>query len=400
MTAVDVAVVGGGPVGLALALGLAAQGRTVQLLERGAAPQEDADAHSGRMLALGLGAWRFLQSVDGWPDDAHPYRALAVWDGLGCGHIRFDAADAGYAQMGAVLPYQSLRQRLWRAARAHPGLQLRTGAAVEDARAEGQGWHLQCGGTQLRCAMLCISDGGGDLCRRLGLARRSLGAQLAAVAAMVHLDRPHEDTAWQCFLDAGPLALLPLAAECGTHRCALVWTAPPPLADALMALPCADFAARADRAMESRPGRIVHASHRQCAPVFQQYSRRITSSPPLALLGDSARSMYPLAGQGANQGLLDARALCAAMADCADADNALRRYRRRLPSGLAMLAAMEGFTRLFGGDRAPELLWARNQGLRWCQRAPWLKAQIMRHAMGLGNPLGFAADDHRPGASG
>ena len=393
--AVDAAVVGGGPVGLALALGLAAQGRTVQLLERGDAP---GDSAGGRMLALGLGAWRFLQSVDGWPEDAHPYRALEVWDGLGGGRVRFDAADAGCAQMGAVLPYHSLRRRLWQRAAAHDGLQLRANAAVEDARAGDCSWQLQCSdGAQLRCAMLCLSDGGaGDLRRRLGLARRSCGVQLAAVAAMVHLHRHHEDTAWQCFLADGPLALLPLAAERGHHRCALVWTAPQALATELMALPAADFAARADAAMESRPGRIVRASHRQCAPVFQQYSRRITRHPPLALLGDSARRMYPLAGQGANQGLLDARDLCAAMAGCADADAALRLYRRRLPSGLAMLAAMEGFTRLFG-DRPLPLLWARNQGLRWCQQAPWVKARIMRHAMGLD---GFAADGHRPGASG
>jgi len=205
-----------------------------------------------------------------------------------------------------------------------------------------------------------------------------------AIVANVEISRSHEETAWQRFLPTGPLAFLPLL----DGRCSVVWSAKTDRAKALMNLEETAFRRALQEAIESRLGTIGTIGPRAAFPLRLQQAKHYVQ-PHLALVGDAAHAVHPLAGQGVNLGFLDVAALIEtlhfALAKGRDIGGlwALRRYERaRRGKNAQMLAAMDAFNRLFS-NRIPPLAFARSLGLRTVDRCPPLKQHFMHHALGL-----------------
>jgi 2-octaprenylphenol hydroxylase len=204
-----------------------------------------------------------------------------------------------------------------------------------------------------------------------------------AIVATVRTAGPHEDTAWQRFLPGGPLAFLPL----WDGRSSIVWSAPAAQTEALMALDEAAFAQELTIAIDGRLGEVLDVGPRGAFPLgLMQVDAYV--APRIALVGDAAHTIHPLAGQGVNLGLLDAAALAEVVGAAASQGrdpgglSTLRRYERwRKGHNLAMALAMDGLKRLFGVNWTPVRL-ARSLGLNLTDRAALLKRLFMRQAMG------------------
>ena len=229
--------------------------------------------------------------------------------------------------------------------------------------------------------------------RRLaGCATREWDYLHHATVTSVRCERPHQATAWQRFTDDGPLAFLPLARQGDEHWCSIVWSTVPAEAERLMALDDEAFRHELGKAFEWRLGQDTAVDPRICIPLRQRHAKRYVESG-LALIGDAAHSIHPLAGQGVNLGFLDAAVLAEVLlhalqrGEQANDVRVLSRYeRRRMPHNLAMMAAMEGFERLFQADPLPLRL-LRNSGLNWVDELPDAKALFVRRALGLAGDL-------------
>ena len=212
-----------------------------------------------------------------------------------------------------------------------------------------------------------------------------------AIVTSVRTADSHQHTAWQRFTDEGPLAFLPLERE-GEHWCSIVWSVTPTEAQRLMALGDDEFCRDLEKAFEGRLGTVLSADPRVCVPLRQRHAKRYVAEG-LALIGDAAHTIHPLAGQGVNLGFLDAAVLAEVLLHAASRGERLadvrvlsRFERRRMPHNLALMAAMEGLERLFQADPLP-LRWLRNTGLKWVDSLPEAKAMFVRQALGLSGDL-------------
>jgi 2-octaprenylphenol hydroxylase len=395
----DIAIVGAGVVGATLAALLADRGMRVALVDA-APPVADWPAGSIdlRVLALTSASERILAGLGVWPRiaglGAAPFRDMRVWDARGPGEIHFDSAELGAAQLGHIVENRVIVRALLEDLRGRDGVRLHHSVAVEglDIGADDACLRL-AGGGEVRARLVVGADGANSRLRALGgLEVRGWDYDQRALVATVATEESHRDTAWQRFLPDGPLAFLPLH----DGRCSIVWSTRPAHAEALLALDEAAFTAELTEAFAARLGRVTGCGPRAAFPLRLQYAPRYVAAR-LALVGDAAHAIHPLAGQGANLGLLDAAALAEVVADAAAAGRdvggfaVLRRYERwRKSDNLATMRAMDGFKRLFGTDLAP-LRWARNAGLNFTDAAAPLKNLIAQYAMGLRGDLPRAA---------
>lgn len=391
----DLVVVGGGMVGAALGCAVALEGLRVALVE-GRPPQRtwpvgEVDL---RVSALSRASQRILGRLGAWDRmaalGASPYREMRVWEAHGSAGIHFDSAQLGEPDLGHIVENRVTQLALWERLEALEGLtlccpdrlaRLTLGVdAVEVSLASG---------AVLRAALVVGADGRDSRVRaEAGIGTQGWAYDQLAIVANVRTERWHQETAWQRFLPTGPLAFLPLL----DGRCSIVWSADDPRARELMALDEGAFGVALGEAFEHRLGAILAVGPRAAVPLrVEQASRYVL--PRLALIGDAAHAVHPLAGQGVNLGLLDAAALAeelrAARAAGRDlgALRVLRRYERaRWGDNLAMLAAMDGLKRLFG-TTLPPLAWVRGLGLGLTDRLSPLKALCMRQALGLSGDL-------------
>ena len=396
----DLIIVGAGMVGSALALALQEQGLDILLIDGGplsVKPFEPAAPFEPRVSALSIASQRVLERLGVWPGIAarrsSPYAEMRVWDGCGTGQIHFSAASVHAEALGHIVENRVVQDALLE--RLHDGpVGLLNHARLEQLRRSGDDWLLTLtDGRQLRPPLLIAADGANSAVRRLaGCATREWDYLHHAIVTSVRCSEAHQATAWQRFTDDGPLAFLPLAGPAGEHWCSIVWSATPGEAERLMALDDAGFCVELGKAFEHRLGQVLHADPRLRIPLRQRHAKRYVEAG-LALIGDAAHSIHPLAGQGVNLGFLDAAVLAEVLLHArargerlAD-ERVLSRYeRRRMPHNLAMMAAMEGFERLFQADPLP-LRWLRNAGLDWVDELPEAKALFVRQALGLSGDL-------------
>ena len=244
-------------------------------------------------------------------------------------------------------------------------------------------------GDVLSTALLVAADGGNSAIRQhFEFATREWDYGHSAIVTTVQSEAVHKQTAWQRFMPSGPLALLPLDREGDQHYCSLVWSQDSVEAERLMAMDDEDFCAELSRASENCIGKVIAVDKRFAIPLRQRHATDYISQR-VALLGDAAHTIHPLAGQGVNLGFADVAALVETLSAQAKRGNdlgsllTLSQYQRqRKPENLAVMAAMEGFKRLFGADNiALRLL--RNIGLAKVNRLHPLKNKIIRQVMGL-----------------
>lgn len=385
----DVLIVGGGMVGSALACALGRAGFSVALLDATLPETEwDRDEVDLRVSALTRASQQLLTRLGAWQRMAalrvSPYREMHVWDAGGAS-IHFDSAEIGEPDLGHIVENRVTRLALWQELQGLEQVELLCPAVLDDFDLGGAGVQVRLdGGRSLSARLLVGADGGRSRVRSLaGIAVRGWAYDQHALVATIRPQRHHQDTAWQRFMATGPLAFLPI--EDG--RCSIVWSTRPEHAESLLALPDDEFLTALGDASERVLGEILEVGPRACFPLRLQHAESYVK-PGLALIGDAAHSIHPLAGQGVNLGFLDAAQLADSLIQARAAGRdigslaCLRRFERaRKGDNIAMLAAMDGFKRLFG-NRNPGLRLVRNLGLGLTDRAGPLKRLIMQRALG------------------
>ena len=382
-------------VGAAFALACTGRGLAIGLVEarppRRAWPAGEVDLRvsalsraSQRMLER-LGAWERIQDLG-----ASPYRQMRVWDAVGGGSIHFDSADLGEPDLGHIVENRVIQLALWERLEESPDLTLICPASIGELERSPNGSVLVLAdGRRLRAPLLVAADGRDSLIRELArIPTQGWDYDQRAIVATVTPAQWHQETAWQRFLPTGPLALLPLR----DGRCSIVWSVSGPRADELLAMDDTAFSHALTDACEARLGQVRVVGPRAAVSLRLQHAQRYVE-PGLALIGDAAHAVHPLAGQGVNLGFLDAAELAAAL-DVALTHRrdpgsmwTLRRYERaRRGDNLVMLYAMDAFKRLFGNDLAPVAA-VRSQGLNLTDRAAPLKRLFMDRALGRNGGL-------------
>ena len=400
----DLIIVGAGMVGSALALALEHSGLEILVVDGSplsVRPFDGEGAFEPRVSALSAASQRILEHLGVWDGiaarRASPYSDMRVWDGSGTGSVHFAAASVHAEVLGHIVENRVVQDALLD--RLHDSqIGLLGSARLEQLRRSGDGWLLTLAdGRELRAPLLVAADGANSAVRRLaGCATREWDYLHHAIVTSVRCARPHQATAWQRFTDDGPLAFLPLQRGDDQHWCSIVWSTVPAEAERLMALDDEAFRHALGKAFEWRLGEASQVDPRVCIPLRQRHAKRYVESG-LALIGDAAHSIHPLAGQGVNLGFLDAAVLAEVLLHAIERGEqpndvrVLSRYeRRRMPHNLAMMAAMEGFERLFQADPLPIRL-LRNSGLNWVDELPDAKALFVRRALGLAGDLPLLA---------
>lgn len=395
----DLLIVGAGMVGSALALALQGSGLNVVVVDGGPLSVKPFDAQAmfePRVSALSAASQRILQRLGAWEGIASrrtsPYSEMQVWDGSGTGQIHFSAASVHADVLGHIVENRVVQDALLE--RLHDcDIGLLANARLEQMRRSGDDWLLTLAdGRLLRAPLVIAADGANSAVRRLtGTETREWDYLHHAIVTSVRTGNPHRKTAWQRFTDNGPLAFLPLQRE-GEHWCSIVWSVTPKEAERLTALDDETFCRELEQAFEGRLGPVLAADPRLCVPLRQRHAKRYVAEG-LALIGDAAHTIHPLAGQGVNLGFLDAAVLAEVLLHANERSERLadvrvlsRFERRRMPHNLALMAAMEGFERLFQADQLP-LRWLRNTGLKVVNQIPEAKATFVRQALGLSGDL-------------
>lgn len=396
----DVLIVGGGMIGSAVALGLSRQGWQVALVEGETAdrllvepePAETVADFEPRVSAISLASQHLLEELGVWQsvrDARHcDYREMVVWDGDGTGRIHFDAPELYADLLGTIVENRHIVRALFQEL-AGSNVTLFDGVQVSRWH-RGEGVELDDQRT-LTADLVVGADGGHSRLRQwAGLATREWDYDHQALVCTVQTEQSHQFTAWQRFSPTGPLAFLPLRNETGDECfCSIVWSQETQEARRLMALDESAFRAELERAIEGQLGAILGVSQRFSFPLRQRHAKDYVAEG-LALVGDAAHTIHPLAGQGANLGYGDVRVLLEELSKAREDGLAagqplvLARYqRRRKGDNLTMMAAMEGFKQLFARDELP-VRWLRNTGMRWFDRLAPLKKRIAAEAMGIG----------------
>ena len=387
---VDMVIVGGAMIGAAMARALS--GERLALISQDRRPAPAPQGFDARVYAISPGNAAFLDRLGAWSaigaERLTPVHAMRVHGDDGASQIEFDAYRSGASELAWIVEDSRLQDALWRGMETQASLSLYAEAPISALRIEEKlaGVELQ-DGRRLTARLVVGADGARSLVR----AQACIGSDAqeyghAAVVANFACERPHRNIAWQWFL--GPsrggavLALLPLP---GDHV-SMVWSARAADAARLLAL---DAAALADEVASAAAHALGDLKLATAARSFrlQRLAAKRLIGPRVALAGDAAHVIHPLAGQGANLGLQDVRRLAEVLAartpgrDPGDF-RLLRRYERsRVEPNLAMRSTVHGLYRLFDAPEPALGRW-RNAGLNLADRVPVLKNLLMRHAMG------------------
>ncbi len=392
----DAIIVGGGLAGPALALALAQEGLSVAIVD--ARPERASQQFDGRAYALALASRRLLANIGVWDhvaNHAQPILAIKVADGRpgevpSALHLAFDHAEIEEGPMGHMVEDRYLRAALDEALAAEGRVTTLRGQPVvaQEIGADFATVTL-AEGAQIRGRLLIGADGrGSGTAQRAGIGRqvRDYG-QTAVVCAVTH-EKPHRGTAYQLFLPSGPLAILPLSG----NRSSIVWSERTERATALLAMDDATFLAALRPVFGSFLGGIGLEGPRFGYPLNLSLAKSFTA-PRVALVGDAAHGVHPIAGQGLNAGLRDVGALAEVLSEAhgrgEDPGGApvLDRYARWRRFDTATLAvATDGFNRLFSND-SRILRATRDLGLGLVNRIPPLRRAFIREAAGLTGDL-------------
>ena len=402
---VDVCIVGAGPVGGTLACRLGAAGVRTAIIDRAALPPMEHPDFDGRAYAVAAGPRRVLEEAGLWerlPIKPGPILDIRVTDGK-VGRpasklfLHFDSRDVATASdpdepggaFGWMVEARSLRVAINARLHALPDISVFAPATVTVERRDDGARVRVAGGPALDCRLVVAAEGRASPLRAqagIPVTRLPYG-QSGIVFAIAH-DLPHHGAALEHFLPAGPFAQLPLApSEAAEHASAIVWTERDAMAARVMALDEAAFIREAARRLGDHLGTIRLLGRRWCFPLSAMIAHRYIDTR-LALAGDAAHGVHPIAGQGLNLGFRDISLLGALIIDALasgedpGASALLRRYQReRRPDNMLMLAATDALDRLFSNDFPPIRL-ARDVGIAAVHRIPPLKRLFMQQAMG------------------
>jgi 2-octaprenyl-6-methoxyphenol hydroxylase len=397
----DVCVVGAGPVGGALACRLAEAGVRVAVVDQAMLPPMEHPDFDGRAYAIAAGSRALLEDAGLWerlPEPGCPILDIRVSDGrIGRPPSRlflhFDHRDAGpeARAFGWMVEARSLRVAINAALHATRGLTVFAPAEAEVERGAEAARVRIAGGPVIRCRLVVGAEGRQSPLRRAaGIPVTRLPYDQTGIVTAIAHERPHDNAALEHFLPSGPFAQLPMCGLPGRpHVSAVVWTERTGIATRMLALDDGRFGHEIARRLGPHLGAVHPIGRRWHYPLGAMHAHRYVDTR-LALVGDAAHGIHPIAGQGLNLGFRDVIALAALVVDAVRAGRdpgepaLLAAYQRqRRPANLAMLAATDGLDRLFSSDN-PVLRLVRDAGIGAVHRLPSLKRMFMRQAMGLG----------------
>ena len=382
----DIVVVGGGLVGSAAALGLTQKGYSVGLFER-SEPKEFKGrlGFDPRMLALAPKWKTFIESLghEIWKHHG-AFERLVAWEELGTAEVSFSAEEAEMDCLGFMASMSDLQTRLWKQVVASE-IEVFLGEEIDDINVGVDRVTLNAT-TPIDGNLLIGADGASSRVRDLlKLDRQVRPTGQSAIVTVAEVSQHHANTAYQRFLHDGPLALLPLTSRQDQHLVSIVWSQSTAEADRRAVLGEAAFCDELASASELRLGDVLRCDDRYKLPLEQQVTQSFTPGSRTLLLGDSARVIHPLAGQGANLGLEDVEAVLNVLnthASDPGVDDLWRHFNQtRLIRSKSMVAAMEIFRRVYA-VRDPTFGWLRNLGVRFVDRTDLIKQMLLREALG------------------
>lgn len=393
----DLLILGGGLVGMTLALTAASRGLSSHVVDRADPAELTAEGFDGRASAISTASWNLFRNIGIAPAleaQACPIASIAVTDRMRPGRIDFTPApDEG--SLGRMFANRTLRLALFEAARAQPLIAWHAKATVtERVRDEHGVAAVLADGQRLAASLMVGAEGRHSPTRAdAGIAVAQWDYRHRAIIAALTHAKPHDNVAWEIFYPAGPFALLPMRDDAeGHHRSALVWTVSEDDAAGTLKLSERAFIAELRKRMGDIMGEIAAVGPRSSYPLGFHHTARITAAR-LALVGDAAHGIHPIAGQGLNLGLRDVGALVEVLDEGAllglepGEAQLLARYERwRGLDSFMVAAATDGLTRLFGvpGDTASAV---RRIGMAGVQRLPALKRFFMDEARGVAGDL-------------
>jgi 2-octaprenylphenol hydroxylase len=391
----DIVIVGGGMVGAALACALGNSALKVVVLDRSPAVSPPEKDYDQRVSALTLASRTLFENLGAWEGMARrrvsPVREMQVSSGAGSGSIHFNAAEIGEPALAYIVENSVIRTALIERLRQFTNVHHLCPVEIVDITLADNGAVVTLkDGRSLQAKLLVGADGADSEVRRAaGIETQALNLHQKSIVATVTTEKPHAAAARQVFLTTGPLAFLPLGEP---HTCSIVWSADTARADQLLALDDTAFIAELQQAFGSSLGKIQTLGPRAGFPLVLSHAKAYTA-PHLALAGDAAHTVHPLAGQGVNLGFLDAATLAEVLLDAAakqkdiGAHAVLRRYERwRKGDNLTMVSITGGFKYLFGNE-LPVVSQLRNWGLDLTNAVTPIKNLIMRRASGLEGDL-------------
>ncbi len=391
----DLIVCGGGMVGAALAAALGETTLRIAVIDLYKPKLRwPKDSWGIRTCAITRASQHILENVGAWEymvaRRVNPYSEMHVWDSTGTGSVHFSAADVGEPNLGHIVENRVIQAALLKRLKELSNIDILCPARIGALEwGDEQVTVMLEDGKELSTALLVGADGRDSWVRsQAGITTQGWEYDQTAVITVVKTERHHRDTAWQRFTPEGPLAFLPL----GEGHSSIVWSVNPQHAEALLSLNDAAFMAELEQSFEHTLGKITEMAERGAFPLRLQHAGNYVK-PHLALIGDAAHAIHPLAGQGVNLGLADAATLAEVISDALKRKKdigsmgVLRRYERwRKSDNIAMMAAMDGFKRLFGSE-LPPVRWGRNLGLTLTDTIPPVKKHFIHHAMGLAGHL-------------
>lgn len=387
----DVIIVGAGMVGAAMAAALGQLGLRIALLSN-TTPQLEWDSSSfdTRVSAITRASQNLFRQLGVWDEmkalRVSPYTDMHVWDASGQGSIHFDAAEIGEPDIGHIIENRVILKALHQRIKALQQIDCFWPFNASQLRQDANKVCINLDNAESLSAKLIIgADGGRSWLRQAaGIAVKGWDYDHTAVVTYVKTERPHQHTAWQRFLPTGPLAFLPLT----DGMSSIVWSTSAVHAKHLLEMDEMRFATELQSSIENMLGKIEFVAQRASFPLkFFETEQYVGQR--LALMGDAAHVIHPLAGQGVNLGLADVASMNEIIKEAINQRHdigsvtTLRKYERaRRADNRAVLAAMDGLKRLFSSELATLHL-TRNAGMSLLDKITPLKNMIIQQAMGL-----------------
>ncbi|HEB86532.1 MAG TPA: 2-octaprenyl-3-methyl-6-methoxy-1,4-benzoquinol hydroxylase [Gammaproteobacteria bacterium] len=347
------------------------------------------DGYDIRVSAITRTSQALLQDLQIWPyieaQRLSPYREMHVWDASGHGEVHFDSAELGEPDLGHIIENRVILKALHQRLALLDNVRLLCPVVTKKLDIGEDRTRLTLADeTQIQGKLMVAADGGRSWVRQqAGMGVHGWDYDQSALVTWVKTERHHQEAAWQRFQPDGPLAFLPLT----EGHSAIVWSTGHEHAKALLALDKAAFAEELATSFEDRLGKIEKIGPRAVFPL-RYFETLHYVQPRLALVGDAAHMMHPLAGQGVNLGMADAASLAEVLLDAHHKHrdpgrySVLRRYERwRRADNRAMLCSMDAFKLLFS-SRSQAIRWLRNTGLNMTDRITPLKHALMQRALG------------------
>ncbi len=395
MQSVDIAIVGGGMVGLALAAAFKDTDLRIAVIESQEPKEELAELPDVRVSALSRSSENILRNLGAWQGISHrrcaPYAAMEVWEQDSFARIEFDAQKLAQPDLGHIVENRVIQLALLDQVRKQSNVTMFMPVKCTSlAVGESEAWLSLDNGQALTAKLVVGADGANSWIRKqqdIPLTHWDYGH--SAVVANVRTVEPHQRTARQVFTPQGPLAFLPMGES---NMSSIVWSTETSRAEKLVSMSTAEFNKSLTAEFDVRLGLCEVVGERFAFPLKMRYARDFVVER-VTLVGDAAHTIHPLAGQGVNLGLLDAASLAQEVMtlwhqgeDIGTKRN-LRSYERwRKSEAAKMIAAMQGFKDLFSGNNPAKKL-VRGLGMSLVGQLPGAKDEIMKRALGLKGEL-------------